>query len=260
MPIQNIFDSHAHYNDGRFDADREELFASLPQQGVRRILHMGCDYATSLLSLEYQKAHPDLFFAAVGLHPEDIPQTGWEEELARISTLAEQPEVVCVGEIGLDYYWDASRKELQKQVFAAQLELANRLGKPVSVHSREATGDCMELLEKYKPKGALHCFSGSAETAKEVVKLGMYLGFTGVLTFPNSKKARAAVEVIPMDRLLLETDAPYMAPVPCRGRRCDSSMIAHTAAVMAEIKGVSTQEMVDQCTKNAYTMLGMDPQ
>ena len=260
MPIQNIFDSHAHYNDGRFDADREELFASLPQQGVRRILHMGCDYATSLLSLEYQKAHPDLFFAAVGLHPEDIPQTGWEEELARISALAEQPEVVCVGEIGLDYYWDASRKELQKQVFAAQLELANRLGKPVSVHSREATGDCMELLTKYKPKGALHCFSGSAETAKEVVKLGMYLGFTGVLTFQGSKKARAAVEVIPMDRLLLETYAPYMAPVPCRGRRCDSSMIAHTAAVMAEIKGVSTQEMVDQCTKNAYTMLGMDPQ
>ena len=260
MPIQNIFDSHAHYNDGRFDADREELFASLPQQGVRRILHMGCDYATSLLSLEYQKAHPDLFFAAVGLHPEDIPQTGWEEELARISALAEQPEVVCVGEIGLDYYWDASRKELQKQVFAAQLELANRLGKPVSVHSREATGDCIELLTKYKPKGALHCFSGSAETAKEVVKLGMYLGFTGVLTFPNSKKARAAVEVIPRDRLLLETDAPNMAPVPCRGRRCDSSMIAHTAAVMAEIKGVSTQEMVDQCTKNAYTMLGMDPQ
>lgn len=119
MPIQNIFDSHAHYNDGRFDADREELFAFLPQQGVRRILHMGCDYATSLLSLEYQKAHPDLFFPAVGLHPEDIPQDGWEQELERIAALAQKPEVVCVGEIGLDYYWDASRKELQKQVFAA---------------------------------------------------------------------------------------------------------------------------------------------
>ena len=260
MPIQNIFDSHAHYNDGRFDADREALFVSLPQQGVRRILHMGCDYATSLLSLEYQKAHPDLFFPAVGLHPEDIPETGWEQELERIAALAQKPEVVCVGEIGLDYYWDASRKELQKQVFAAQLELANRLGKPVSVHCREATGDCMELLAQYKPKGALHCFSGSAETAKEVVKLGMYLGFTGVLTFPNSKKARAAVEAVPMDRLLLETDAPYMAPVPCRGRRCDSSMIAHTAAVMAEIKGVSTQEMVDRCTQNAYAMLGMSPE
>ena len=157
---------------------------------------------------------------------------------------------MALGEFGLDYHYGSDNKPGQREVFVKQLELAKKLDLPVIIHSRDACEDTMEILREYKPRGVMHCFSYSAETAKEVVKLGMYVSFTGVLTFKNAKKATAACEVVPIERLLLETDCPYMAPEPHRGERCDSSMIAFTAAKMAEIKGVSADEMIEIANKN----------
>ena len=194
----------------------------------------------------------------MGIHPENaakLPEN-WESEL---EALLKRDKVVALGEIGLDYHYpDGAPKDVHREVFIKQLEAAKRLNKPVVIHSRDASGDTLDILKEYKPRGVLHCFSGSAETAREVVKLGMYIGFTGVLTFKNSKKARAACEAVPTDRLLLETDCPYMAPVPHRGERCDSSMIAFTAAAMAEIKGVSTEEMIETARKNGERLFFND--
>ena len=169
-----------------------------------------------------------------------------------------QDDRVCaLGEIGLDYHYDNTDKAIQAEVFEKQLELAKKLSRPVIIHSRDACEDTMNILKKHLPRGVLHCFSGSAETAAEVVKLGMYVGFTGVLTFKNAKKALAACEAVPLDRLLLETDCPYMAPVPYRGKRCDSTMLRFTAEKMAEIKGVSTEELIKITKQNAETLFGI---
>ena len=243
-----IFDTHAHYMRSDFGDDLDALLEELPQKGVERVLAIGCDIPSSREEIALAERYPYIW-AAAGIHPEyaaDIPEN-WESELER---LLSHEKTVALGEIGLDYHYPEPPRDVQQRIFRRQLEIANEHNMPVVIHSRDASGDTLEILKEYNPRGVVHCFSGSAETAREVVKLGMYIGFTGVLTFKNSKKAQAACAEVPIDRLLLETDCPYMAPVPHRGERCDSSMIAFTAAKMAEIKGVSAEEMIETAREN----------
>lgn len=255
MAYQNIFDSHAHYDDERFAEDLDALVASMTAQGVCNIVNIGCSIALSKSSIALADRF-DHFYATVGIHPHDAGEVP-DDYLAQLEAMAGHKKVLAIGEIGLDYYYDNAPREVQKQVFEAQLQLAQKLSLPVVIHMREATEDGMALLKKYRPRGVVHCFSGSAETAQEVLALGMYLGFTGVLTFSNAKRAKKAVASIPLDRLLLETDCPYMAPKPFRGQRCDSSMIAYTAEEMARIKGIDPQEMIDIANQNTKRMYGM---
>lgn len=257
--LQHLFDTHAHYDAPQFDGDRDELLSSLPGRGIFHIVNAGCDLASTRAAIQLSEKYP-FISAAAGFHPEYAANVSGESDWDALKTLAQDPHIVAIGEIGLDYYYeDAAPREIQKEIFARQLELANSLNLPVIIHDRDAHGDTLALLQQYKPKGILHCFSGSAEFAREVLRLDMYIGFTGVLTFRNAKKAAAAVAVIPLERLLLETDCPYMAPVPNRGKRCDSSMVGDTAAAMAAIKGVSPQEMADAACLNACRIYGITP-
>ena len=254
---KGIFDTHAHYMKEDFGEDLDRILAELPSKNVERVLAIGCDLPSSAEEIALAERY-DYIYAAAGIHPEhaaELPED-WE---SRLEQMLAHKKVVALGEIGLDYHYPEPPRDIQKDVFIKQLETAKRLDMPVVIHSRDASADTMEILKQYKPRGVLHCFSGSAETAREVVKLGMYIGFTGVLTFKNSKKAWAACAETPIDRLLLETDCPYMAPVPHRGERSDSSMIAFTAAKMAEIKGVSTEEMIDIARRNGERLFfGME--
>ena len=190
-------------------------------------------------------------YSSAGIHPENADNVpdGYLDIIRE--AVRSNPKIKAIGEIGLDYHYEGYDREKQIKLFKAQLELADELELPVIIHSRDATEDTMNILREYKPDGVVHCFSGSAETAAEVIKLGLYIGFTGVLTFKNAKKALKALEKVPMDKLLLETDCPYMAPVPFRGKRCDSSMIRYTAEKAAEIKGIPVQELLDITCRNA---------
>ena len=250
-----IIDSHAHYDDSAFDEDREQLLNSMFETTVEMVIEMGCSLESSRNAVTLAEEYPQIY-AAVGIHPEDCDKVscGFLDELEQLS---KNEKVVAIGEIGLDYHYEGFSREKQLEVFEQQLILAQKLDLPVVIHSRDATKDCMEMLRKYKPNGVVHCFSGSAETAKEIVSLGMYIGFTGVLTFKNARKAIEACNVIPTDRLLLETDCPYMAPVPFRGMRCDSTMIKFTAEKMAEIKGVYPEKMQEICNNNAKRLFGI---
>lgn len=250
-----IFETHAHYLKEDFGDDLIPLLESMPQHGIEKIIAVGYDLASS--AEETALAHRfDYVYAAAGVHPENcynLPRD-W---LQRLEEMLADEKVCALGEIGLDYHYDNTDKAVQAEVFTLQLQLAQRLDLPVIIHSRDACEDTITILKQHKPRGVVHCFSGSAETAAEVVKLGMYVGFTGVLTFKNAKKALAACAAVPLDRLLLETDCPYMAPVPHRGQRCDSSMLHFTAAKMAEIKDVSTEEMIEIAADNARRLFGI---
>lgn len=253
---KNIFDTHAHYDDSRFDEDREELISSLMDKGVSYIVNCGCDLKSSLTTVELSEKY-DFIYAAVGVHAHEAEEAT-EKDLEKIKELYKKEKVVAVGEIGLDYHYDFSPRERQKEIFEQQLILAKELDLPVIVHDRESHEDSLNLLKKHKPAGVVHCFSGSAEMAKEVVKLGMYIGIGGAVTFKNAKKPVEVVEYLPLDRLLLETDAPYMTPVPFRGQRCDSAHIAYTAEKIAEIKGIDVQELIDICNENAKRLFSID--
>lgn len=250
-----IFDTHAHYLAEDFGGELIPLLERMPEMGVDRIMAVGYDLASSREEIGLAKRFP-FICAAAGVHPENC--TGLPADwLDSIEEMLREPEVKALGEIGLDYHYEGYDKELQAEVFERQLQLANRLDMPVIIHSRDACMDTMEILRRYRPRGVMHCFSYSAEIAREVVGLGMYVGFTGVLTFKNSKKAWASCGEVPLDRLLLETDSPYMAPVPHRGERSHSGMIKYTAARMAEIKGVSAEEMTDICRENGERLFGV---
>lgn len=249
---RNIFDTHAHYDDSRFDEDRDELISSLSQKGVSNVINCGCDLKSSLSAIAMSEKY-DFLYAAVGVHPHEAEETG-EEDLKEIKKLYNNKKVVAVGEIGLDYHYDFSPREKQLEFFETQLVLANELGLPVIVHDREAHEDTLNLLKKHKPQGVVHCFSGSSEMAKEIIKLGMYIGLGGAITFKNAKKPVEVAEFLPLNRLLLETDAPYMTPVPFRGQRCDSSHIIYTAEKIAEIKKLDAQMIIDVCNSNAKTL------
>ena len=249
---RNIFDTHSHYADSAFDGDRDELLAALPDKGVRFAALAGSSMQDSAENVALAQKY-GYIYAAVGVHPESVDETpsDYREKLTELVKSSEK--VRAIGEIGLDYHYENYYRDKQILFFRQQLELARELSLPVIVHSRNASEDTLDILKEYRPAGVVHCFSGSAEVAREVIKLGMYIGFTGVLTFKNAKKALRALEAVPLDRLLLETDCPYMAPEPLRGRRCDSSMICYTAEKAAQIKGVSTQELLDITCRN-----GMD--
>lgn len=253
---RNIFDTHSHYTDSAFDGDRYELLESLNEKGVKYImLASTCTediHENALLAEKY-----DYIYTSAGFHPENLNDLPANYTDILREAVSANKKLKAIGEIGLDYHYDGFDREKQIEVFEKQIELAKELKLPVIVHSRDASEDTLNTLKKYRPQGVVHCFSGSAETAREVVKLGMYVGFTGVLTFKNAKKALRAIEAVPLDRLLLETDCPYMAPVPFRGKRCDSSMIAFTAEKAAEIKGISVQEILDITCENGIRFYGI---
>ncbi len=252
---RNIFDSHAHYDDEQFDSDRVSLLASFPENGVIGAVCCGVDIPTSEFAIELTKQYP-FMYAAVGFHPLDCRDFK-DSDLERIKMLTEDKKCVAIGEIGLDYHYEKESRDIQISLFERQIILANELQLPVIVHDREAHEDTMRILKKYKPRGVVHCFSGSAETAKDVLKLGMYIGLGGAVTFKNAVKPCEVAKIVPEDRLLIETDAPYMTPVPFRGKRCTSLHIPYTAERIAELRGVSTQEILDLTAKNAKTLFNI---
>lgn len=254
--MTNIFDTHAHYDDEQFNEDRSALLSSLKNKGVSGVINCATTPDSARFTIELCKKY-DFIYAAVGLHPENMDEV-CENDLSLIRELAEsEKKIVAIGEIGLDYYWDTSLKDKQLEFFERQIILANELDLPVIVHDREAHADTLALLKKHKPKGVLHCFSGSVETAEEILSLGMYIGIGGAVTFKNAKKPVEVVRIVPDDRLLLETDCPYMSPVPFRGKRNDSSLIAHTAQRIAEIRETDAQHLIDRCTENAKKLFGI---
>lgn len=249
MIYRGIFDTHAHYDDERFNDDRAHVLLSLKDSGVCGVIDCGCDLSSSLKAIELSDKY-GFVYAAVGIHPHETAEAG-ANDFDEIKKLFSKEKVVAVGEIGLDYHYDFSPREVQLTFFERQIILSKELDLPIIVHDREAHEDTMNLLKKYKPKGVVHCFSGSAEMAKEVLKLGMYIGLGGAVTFKNARKPLEVAAIIPDDRLLLETDCPYMAPVPFRGSRCDSTMIAYTAQKLAEERGCEVQSLIDKCRVNA---------
>ncbi len=255
MMYTGIFDTHAHYDDSRFDNDREELLTRLFQGEVESILNCACDLNSCYTTLALTEKYGGMY-AALGIHAHEASEAK-DGDLKKIKELLTKDKVIAVGEIGLDYHYDFSPRDVQVELFRRQIILAKEMDLPVVIHDREAHEDTMNILRELKPKGVVHCFSGSAEMAKEIIKLGLYIGIGGAVTFKNAKKPIEVVETIPIDRLLLETDAPYMTPVPFRGKRCDSSHIAYTAEKIAEIKGISTQEVIDICLENAYRLFGL---
>ena len=238
-----IFDTHAHYDDESFNTDRDELLASLPGRGVDLVVDPGCDLSSSRMAIELAAKHPHVY-AAVGIHPENchdyVPS-----QIETLRVLAKSPKVVAVGEIGLDYYWaESPPKELQHQCLRDQLALAAELELPVIIHDRDAHADTLAIVKAFPTvKGVFHCFAGSAEMAKELLKMGWYLGFNGAITFKNARKAPEVIAVAPLDRILLETDAPYLTPVPHRGARNDSTYIPCVSQTIAAIKGLSAAEV-----------------
>jgi len=244
-----IFDSHAHYDNERFKKDREEVIKALPEMGVCGVIDVGCDLPSSRAAVALSERVP-YFYAAVGYHPHDadsFTQEGMEELL----TLLEKPKTLAIGEIGLDYHYDNSPREKQREVFHRQLQLARERSVPVIIHSREAAQDTLEILAQYPGlEGVIHCFSGSAETATAFVKMGWHIGFTGAVTFENARKIVEACAAVPPERLLLETDCPYMTPVPFRGTRCWSPMIQKTAERVAALHGMDPQALIDLAREN----------
>lgn len=256
MSYTNIFDVHAHYDDEKFDEDREELLASLPEMGVKAVVNASVDLATAKKAIEFSEKYSHMY-AAVGIHPENLDglSENYLDELA--SLYQNNKKVVAIGEIGLDYYWDIP-KEPQLKVFEEQLKLAIELDAPVVIHDREAHADTMRILKKYKPKKVLlHCYSGSREMLKEVLNLGAYISMGGVVTFKNARVPVEVAEAVPLDRLLLETDCPYLSPVPFRGKRNSSEKIAFTAERISDIRGMDTQALIDITTKNAEEFFGI---
>lgn len=248
-----IIDSHAHYDDSSFDADREDILRELFSGDICKIMNIGCSVKSSYSSVKLAEEYAGIY-AAVGLHPDAADEIDRMDEIRK---LCDNKKVAAIGEIGLDYHYEEHSRDIQKKAFEEQLRLAAELDMPVVIHSRDAWEDTMELLRKYRPKGVMHCFSGSAEIAREIVGMGMYVGFTGVVTFKNAKKALKALEAVPTDRLLVETDCPYMAPEPNRGKRNYSGYLPYTIAAMAAVKGLSPDEMAEITAENAERLFGI---
>lgn len=252
-----IFDTHAHYDSSAFNPDREAVLAALPEAGVALVVDPGCDLPTSRAALALAEQFPHVY-AAVGIHPEDC--AGYTDaDLDALRQLCRHDKAVAVGEIGLDYYWaENPPREFQQQVFRRQLELALELDMPVIIHDREAHGDCLAIVKEYPGlRGVFHCFSGSPEMAAELLKRGWYLGFDGPITYKNAKRAPEVAAMTPLDRILVETDSPYMTPVPFRGKRNDSRYLPYVLEKLAEWKGVTTEEMTDITFANGKRLFGI---
>ena len=251
------FDTHAHYDDEKFDGDREALLEALPTQGVDLVINPGCTLESSRTALALAERY-DYIYAAVGIHPEDCAGVS-DADYDALRALALSPKAVAIGEIGLDYYWEENPpKEFQQEVFRRQIELAVSLDKPVIIHDREAHGDCLAIVTEYPAlRGVFHCFSGSAEMAQELLKRGWYLGFDGPITYKNARKALEVLSVTPLDRILLETDSPYMPPVPHRGERNDSRNLRFIAEMAARVKGVSPEVLADAAAENGRRLFNI---
>ena len=238
-----IFDTHAHYDDSRFDGDRDAVLAALPEAGVELMLDPGCDLPSSRAAAAPAERYSHVY-AAAGIHPENC--AGFQDaDLAALRQLLAQPKVAAIGEIGLDYYWaENPPRDFQQMVFRKQLALAEELDLPVIVHDREAHGDSLSIIREFPAvTGVFHCFSGSPEMAEELLKRGWYLGFDGPITYKNARRAPEVAAITPLERMVVETDAPYLSPVPVRGRRNDSRYLPHVIAKLAEWKGVTPEEM-----------------
>ena len=256
--MELIFDTHAHYDDEAFDADRDALLGAMPEQGVGLILDPGCDLKTSQKAVALAEQFPHVY-AAVGYHPENCaPYTS--ADLDTLREMAKNPKVIAIGEIGLDYYWEQNPpKAFQQEVFRAQLALAQALNLPVIVHDREAHADCLEIVKEFPAvRGVFHCFSGSVEMARELWKRGWYTGFDGPVTYKNARKTVEVAQEAPLDKLLLETDSPYMAPVPVRGTRNDSRNVAHIAQKIAEIRDMTADEVIRISRENGKRLFGVE--
>lgn len=251
-----LFDTHAHYYAEAFDPDRDAVLSALPAAGVGLVLCPGCDLDTSRQSIQLAEAYPHVY-AAAGVHPEDalgLP-VDWLDQVAEMTR---HPKVKAIGEIGLDYYWKEVPRDLQKEVFRAQLQLAKVLDLPVIVHDREAHADCLAIVWEFPGvRGVFHCYSGSAEDAKTLVKLGWHLSFTGTITFKNARKAPEVIAAVPLERIMVETDAPYMAPTPFRGKRCDSRYVYRMVETIAEIKGLTPAEVEQATTENGKALFAI---
>lgn len=252
----NIFDTHSHYDDDKFSPDREAVLNNLQSRGVCAVVSCGCDIDTTQFNFDLAQKYGYIYFAS-GMHPENLEGASLDD-LKVIRKFAKNKKCVAIGEIGLDYHWMLSPKNVQRDFFEAQLQLAKDMDLPVIVHDREAHGDTLAILKNMKPKGVLHCFSGSKESAREIVKLGMYIGLNGVVTFNNARKSLEAAREIPIERLVLETDCPYLAPTPFRGKRNDSSLIPYTAQRIAQTLGMDTQELLDVTCKNAQRLYNIE--
>ncbi len=248
-----LFDSHAHLNDERFDEDREELINSLQEKGVDLVLNPGACIETSKSSVELANKY-DFIYAAVGVHPHDVGNMT-EDDIETLRKLAlENDKVKAIGEIGLDYYYDTYPREDQKKWFKRQIELANELKLPIIIHDRDAHGDTFEIIKNTKSPEigcVLHCYSGNVELAREYVKMGCYISIPGTVTFKNNKKTVEVAKEIPLEYLLIETDSPYMAPVPNRGKRNDPSMVQFVADKIAQEKGISYEQVCEATKENA---------
>lgn len=238
-----VFDTHAHYDSGAFNADRLEVLASMPGEGVELILNPGCELDSSRTAVELSERFP-FVYAAVGVHPSDCGE--WQDSwLKELKALAAHEKVKAIGEIGLDYYWKENPpREFQQQVFRKQMELAQELDLPVIIHDREAHQDCLSIVREYPGvRGVYHCYSGSLEDAKVLVKLGWMLSFTGVVTYKNARKSLEVIQWLPMDRIMIETDSPYLTPEPFRGKRNDSGKVHLVAEKIAQVKDMEAEEV-----------------
>ncbi len=245
-----LFDTHVHMNDPAFDADRDELIASFPEKGVALAMNVGCSLNSSYDAIALAEKFPHIY-AAVGTHPDAANEVN-EEVIEIYRKLCKlHPKVKAIGEIGLDYYYEDIPRDIQKKAFALQLELARELDLPVVVHERDAHDDGMTMIKQFPTvKGVFHCYSGSAEMARQLVKLGWYIGFTGVLTFKNARKAVETAKAIPLDRIVIETDCPFMSPEPFRGKRNDPTRVYRMAEALAEIRGISVEEAENATFEN----------
>ena len=249
-----IFDTHAHYDDEQFDGDRDELLKSMPDLGVGTIVDVSATYESCEKVLTLAGKYPHVY-AAIGVHPDEVGELN-EDKIQHMKELCCNKKVVAVGEIGLDYYWDNEPREVQKKWFIRQLKLARELDLPVLTHSRAAAAATMEIMKEHAKglSGVIHCYSYSKEMAQEYIKMGFYIGVGGVVTFKNAKKLKEVVENIPLTSIVLETDCPYMAPEPNRGKRNNSAYIRYVAEKIAELKGITYEEVVEQTEKNAREM------
>ena len=256
-----IFETHAHYDDEAFDEDREIIIDSLPQAGINCVVNVGSSISTSKATLELAKKYP-FFYSAIGVHPSETAELN-EEKFNWLREAIQQAKVVAVGEIGLDYYWDTPEHDIQKLWFERQMELSKEVKLPAIIHSRDAAQDTYEMIKSARLNeigGVIHCFSYGKEMAEKYLDLGFFLGIGGVITFKNAKKLKEVVKYAPMDQILLETDCPYLAPEPNRGKRNSSHNLVYVAQEIATIKGIEVNEVLEITEKNAREFYGIDKQ
>ena len=247
------FESHAHYDDERFAEDRDTLLASFPAEGIETVVNASSDIKSSKASIALSEKYP-FFYAAVGVHPHEVENI-IEADIDELRELSKHPKVVAIGEIGLDYYYDLSPRDLQRHWFKRQLELADELKMPVIIHSRDAAQECFDIIKNSNVRnGVIHCYSGSAEMAEEYIKMGFYIGVGGSLTFKNNKKGVETVERIPIEKILIETDSPYLAPVPYRGKRNDSRLLKYVVERISQIKNIPENDICNITKNNAQNL------